>query len=322
MNQVATTPAPTEQQIQMKNFSLEVAKLKPGMMSVLPKGMTSERIQRLALSVVQRTPELLQCTKDSMMLAIMQCAQLGMEPDGLLGQAYILPYKQTAQLIMGYKGLIRLALNSGRYNRIDATEIYEKDDLTISWAAAEPVILNQYFGDDPGKITGYLAIATEKGGGFNFKFMTAKQMEKFDKKANVWKSNPVEMGKKTVLRRLLKYMDSNVERVLATEDLIESGKNFSINEYGDIIEGAAEAKTSGLIDITEEKKESAADSMIAEIKKITKPHGVDNFVKSQGQNLLAIQQNDPEAYKGVMEAATARKAELATSTSDFPGDNI
>lgn len=85
-------------------------------------------------------------------------------------------------------------------------------------------------------------------------------------------------------------------------------------------EDAPEAKP----DIPESKpeKESAADGMIATVKTLTKVQAVDNFLKSQGANLMQLKGTDEAGYSRFMDAVTARKAELAAPVSDFPGDRV
>src|SRR5262245_29341353 len=86
----------------------------------LPRHMSADRMLRVAMTSVQRNPLLLDCTPVSLVGAIIQSSQLGLEPDGELGEAYLIPYRNNkkggqreVQFQTGYKGLLKLARNSG-----------------------------------------------------------------------------------------------------------------------------------------------------------------------------------------------------------------
>ncbi|MGQ0517735.1 recombinase RecT, partial [Bacillus sp. D-CC] len=80
-------------------------KMAPRFAEVLPKHMSMDRMSRIALTTIRTNPKLLECKVPSLMGAVMQAVQLGLEP-GLLGHCYILPYKSEATFIIGYKGMI------------------------------------------------------------------------------------------------------------------------------------------------------------------------------------------------------------------------
>ena len=87
---------------------------KPAMTGVLPKHITADKMVRVALGAVRTTPQLLKCDQMSLLGAIMESATLGLEPNGVLGDAYLVPYKKVCQFIPGYKGLVKLAIQSHR----------------------------------------------------------------------------------------------------------------------------------------------------------------------------------------------------------------
>lgn len=70
--------------------------------------MTPERFMRMALSAINNTPKLAECTQISFLAALMNAAQLGLEPNTPLGQAYLIPYNNKGtmecQFQIGYKG--------------------------------------------------------------------------------------------------------------------------------------------------------------------------------------------------------------------------
>lgn len=94
--------------------------------NALPKGLTAERMTRVVLTAINRTPKLLECTKESLWQAVLDCAALGLFPDAL-GRAYLVPYKGKCQLIIGYKGLIDLMYRSDRIDMIQVGAVHAGD---------------------------------------------------------------------------------------------------------------------------------------------------------------------------------------------------
>src|SRR5262245_12059070 len=113
-------------QIQFKHL-LESPNMQASLQAALPKHLTAARMIRVVLGAMQRTPELLNCTPESVLVAIMQSAALGMEPDGILGQGYLIPYGRQCQFIIGYRGLCQLARQSGQVVNIWAEVVFERD---------------------------------------------------------------------------------------------------------------------------------------------------------------------------------------------------
>lgn len=98
----------------------------------LPSVMTPERFTRIALSAVSNNDKLAACTPQSFLAAMMNAAQLGLEPNTPLGQAYLIPYGGACQFQIGYKGLIDLAYRSGEVKMIDAQVVYEMMSLSMN----------------------------------------------------------------------------------------------------------------------------------------------------------------------------------------------
>lgn len=108
-----------------------VKALEPEIRRALPAVITPERFTRMALSAINNTPELADCTPMSFIAALMNAAQLGMEPNTPLGQAYLIPYRNKGtlecQFQLGYKGLIDLAYRTGQIQIIQAQAVREYD---------------------------------------------------------------------------------------------------------------------------------------------------------------------------------------------------
>ena len=201
----------------------------------LPKHMNPERLMRVAITSVTSNPKLLECYVPTLIGGIIQCSQMGLEPNTVLGHAYLIPFynskkKRTdAQVIIGYKGLIDLARRSGQINSIAAHAVRKNDDFEYEYGLTEKLRHVPAEGDR-GDITHFYAVAHMKDGGHAFEVMTAAAVTKI-RNAGQGKNNPVwsdhfeEMGRKTAIRRLAKYLPLSVEMAtaVAMEDATERG---------------------------------------------------------------------------------------------------
>jgi len=207
-------------------------KSKPQIALALPRHLSADRMLRIAMTSIQRTPKLLECNEISLVGAIIQAAQLGLEPDGVLGYAYLVPYGKIVQLIPGYKGLVQLARRSGEISTIMAHEVRRGDNFRYQYGANP--ILDHTPSDEPADaraITHFYAVARLKDGGVQFEVLTKAQTDahrdRYSKaaKEGPWVTEYVEMGKKTALRRLCKLLPASIElqRAVALDELAEIG---------------------------------------------------------------------------------------------------
>ena len=182
----------------------------------LPSVITPERFTRMVLSAISTNPQLGSCTPQSFLGAMMSAAQLGLEPNTPLGQAYILPYKNKgtleAQFQLGYKGLIDLAYRSGDVEVVQAHIVYENDTFECEFGL-EPKLTHVPADTNRGKAVKVYAMFKTKAGGYGFEVMSMddvknhaqKYSKSFGSSFSPWSTNFEEMAKKTVLKRCLKY---------------------------------------------------------------------------------------------------------------------
>ena len=225
---------PTMQQY-IKQMEGEIAK-------ALPSVITPERFTRITLSALSANKQLAQTTPQSFLGAMMTAAQLGMEPNTPLGQAYLIPYRNHGQLEcqfqLGYKGLIDLAYRSGEVSIIQAQVVYEN-----------------------------YAMFRTKDGGFGYDVMSVEDVRNHAKRFSKaysngpWQTNFEEMAKKTVLKRVLKYapLKSDFVRAVAQDETIKTkisedmysvsddtvieAENFTVDETtGEVIESDGDAQ--------------------------------------------------------------------------------
>lgn len=194
----------------------------------LPSVLTPERFTRIVLSALSSTPKLQECTPASFLGAMMQAAQLGVEPNTPLGQAYLIPRKNNkkggimeCQFQLGYKGMIDLAYRSGDVSVIDAQAVYENDDFYYEYGL-EPKLTHKPVLNDRGKPIAYYAIFRTKDGGYGFQVMSDSDVRIFATKysesfkggySSPWATSFEEMAKKTVMKRTLKYAPMKTEFV-------------------------------------------------------------------------------------------------------------
>jgi recombination protein RecT len=89
--------------------------------SILPEYLSYERFKHMALMAVAKTPALQQCKLSSVYLSLMECARLGLYPDGR--QAAIVPFKDSAVLIPMVQGVIELMLRSPKVAKVEARAV-------------------------------------------------------------------------------------------------------------------------------------------------------------------------------------------------------
>lgn len=205
-------------------------KMKGQIAVALPKHLSADRMIRVAMTSVQRVPKLLDCTRESLVGAIVQASQLGLDVDGVLGHAYLVPYSNTVQLIVGYKGLVDLARRSGQISTIYARAVYEKDRFEYSYGLDQACSHVPSLEEDRGKLTHVYAVAHLKDGGRQFEVMSRAEVEAIRKRSKAGNSGPwvtdyEEMSKKTVLRRLCKMLPASVElaRAVALDEHVDAG---------------------------------------------------------------------------------------------------
>jgi recombination protein RecT len=216
-----------------------VKAMTPAIKKALPRVMTPERFTRITMTALSSNPKLQETTPQSFMGAMMTAAQLGLEPNTPLGQAYLIPFKNKGRLEcqfqLGYKGLIDLAYRSGAVTIIQAHTVYENDEFEFEFGL-EPKLHHVPTQDaDKGNPEWFYAMFRTKDGGFGFDVMSvedvkahaAKYSQSYGSSYSPWKTNFEEMAKKTVLKKVLKYAPLKTEfmRELDSDESVKSEVN-------------------------------------------------------------------------------------------------
>ena len=211
-----------------------VRAMAPELKKALPSVLTPERFTRIALSALNNTPQLKQCTPMSFISALLTAAQLGLEPNTPLGQAYLIPYKNKGtlecQFQIGYKGLIDLAYRNGQMQTIQAQAVYENDYFEYEYGL-EPKLIHRPAYADRGEVTYFYGLFRTVNGGYGFSVMSKADMDAFaktyskafDSSYSPWKTNYEEMAKKTVIKQTLKYapIKTDLQRALTADETIK-----------------------------------------------------------------------------------------------------
>ena len=186
------------------------------------------------IEIVTGSPELQQCDPQSILSESLKAASIHLPLNKALGRCYVVPFKNkgvlTATMIIGYKGYIQLAKNSGKYRNINADVVYEGQITYTNYLTGEIKIDHAPTSD---KVVGFFAYIEELNGFNKTLFMTIEQIAhyaktyvpylKFNNKVTEdtikqklqnhathgpeqgigWMSDSVTMAKKTCLRQLL-----------------------------------------------------------------------------------------------------------------------
>ncbi|MEK4555574.1 recombination protein RecT [Jeotgalicoccus sp. FSL K6-3177] len=236
-----------------------IEQMAPAMAQALPKHMDIDRLTRMALTTIRTTPQLKEADVPSLLGAVMQSAQLGLEP-GPLGQCYLLPFRNNkkgiveVQFIIGYKGMIDLARRSGHISTIYAHAVHENDKFEYE-LGLHADLKHVPAEEDKGAFKGAYAVAHFKDGGYQFEYMPKAEIEKrkgrskaANSKYSPWATDYEEMAKKTVVRHMWKYLPISVEMQNVVTQDEGTGKNikditpdedsFVVVDYPQIEDGA------------------------------------------------------------------------------------
>lgn len=262
LNQTDEVSVQVPVKVKQKTIGELLAGQKKQIEAALPKHLTSDRMLRIVMTEIRKNPDLKNCTSASLIGSVIQCSQLGLEPGSSLGHAFLVSYKNNkkniteCQFIIGYRGMIDLARRSGEVVSIAARSVYGNDKFEYCYGIDEKCIHLPSMGDR-GEFIGAYVVVKFKDGGHQFDFMSKAEIEKIrdktpgykywlssGKKGNIpiWESHFEEMSKKTVIRRLFKYLPISIElqRAINLDEDAERGAQ----DNSHIIDGEFEVDSS------------------------------------------------------------------------------
>lgn len=223
--------------------------MKKHLAMALPKHLTPDRMIRVALTTITRTPKLADCDQASFFKAIFECSQWGLEPDGR--RAHLIPFVNKrkgiveCQLIIDYKGLAELAYRSGFVQSIHAQEVRDGDIFDFNMGQVLKHVPHAFRRDPgkpskPGEIYAYYCIVEMIGESRKCEVMSVDEVSAIRdnsqgykaaikyKSSSPWIDYPIEMGKKTVFRRCSKWLPLSAE--------FRSAVDHDDSEYVEVID--------------------------------------------------------------------------------------
>ena len=186
--------------------------------NALPSHLKPDRFIRVALTAMTRTPRLAECDQHSFFNALLTLSQLGIEPDGR--RAHLIPFRNNkrgiveCQLIVDYKGLVELAMRSGTVSSIHADVVCENDAFDYDRGELKTHRID--FKKPRGPVYAAYAMVRFKDGTEKCDVMTRDEIEGVRsrskaKNSGPWETDWNEMAKKTVFRRLSKWITLSPE---------------------------------------------------------------------------------------------------------------
>ena len=238
-----------------------------------------ERAQQFATHIAimaQKEPKIRNAKPESVVAAMMACVHLNLMPNTPEGLAYIIPYGDSIQFQVGYKGLVKLAQRSGQIKSLNAELIFEGDEWDVELGTERKLTHKPNFDvdrTDYSKVTHAYMTAVLINGDRVFEVMTRKELDKIQNSSKAqsgdtpWKKWPAEMAKKSVVKRATKLLPSSDEDTrLQYAAVFDSWGEVGKLDFrdGEIIEGeaadaedASEARRKRIIAAENKRKEQS-----------------------------------------------------------------
>lgn len=204
-----------------------------------------DRFIAVAFQTVMRAPHLQKCDPLSLVMSIKDAAALKLSVDGPLGQAWIVPYAGKAQMQLGYKGVIALALRAGSVLSIDADVVWAWDKYRIVKGSEDRIEVEPMpppddadFSNIDNIVLAY-AVAHMRGGVSKMRFLWKKQIlesrersqgyktaVKYGRTDSPWMQHPAAMAAKTAIHRLGKQLELSADdmRALNADEARDEGR--------------------------------------------------------------------------------------------------
>lgn len=291
-------PALQEKAVSLRDY-LFSDNVKPVLESAVPRWLSIDRLLRIVFSSTMKNPKLLDCTRESLVQSVMQCAQLGLEP--ILGRAHLVPYNNKkymngqwvkvleCQMQVGYQGFVDLGRRTGDVADIWGENVYENDEFDLQSGMERTLHHRPWFMDlekrkigKGGNIIGAYVVWQFKDGTKHPHFMPIhdihKRREKSQayrwaetgdpkkggsKKDSIWHEWPEEQNLKTVIKHSSKLVPLSIEFMQGVEldNMNEIGKGSA--SAGFMLPGstlpAIESPTGSASDLADKIKENGAD---------------------------------------------------------------
>lgn len=292
--------------------------------AVAAEHMKPERMMRLMANAIRTTPKLGQCDPLTLLGSMMTCASLGLEPNTVLGHAYLIPFENKrkglteVQLVLGYKGMVDLARRSGHVVNIHADVVYEADEFSFEYGSnqhlkhvpagerSKPVYAYCHAKLTDGEafiVLPYAEVLKVRNGSQGYKTAT-----KYGKKDTPWIAHEHQMARKTAVRALFNELPISVEKVsdaLQVDDNRANFANFAMHpefgapETGQTIEGEAVDEGQEETEATDEREDSHDNDAPEPAKKAR-----GKSAKSQPEKTAEPESNEVDGTSGLVDNIT------------------
>lgn len=268
----------------IEQFKSQMVRSRGEFAMALPSNISPEKFQRVAMTVVSQSPDLLGADRRSLLGACMKCAQDGLVPDGREAALVIFKAKDRAtdqwiskvQYMPMLAGLLKRARNTAEIASVASHVVYAADEFGIEYGDEERLFHKPKIDGDRGKPIGAYAVARLKDGSILREWMTVAEIEKVRAVSKSGKFGPWvdwwdEMARKTVFRRLSKWLPTDAEdsKIRSAHQIAERDDRLGAPE-GDadaspILEGEAVDVTPSRLDALEGGIENASEEDLASL---------------------------------------------------------
>ena len=241
-----------------KSIEALLTKSRSSWAALLPSHIKPETMLRSVMAAISKTPELLACDPTSIVLSVAQACALGLPPNTPLGLSYLVPFKGTCQLIPGYRGLIRLAVQSGEVQSIESRVVYSRDAFEIHMGTDPRIDHSPSLSADRGDMVGVYSVAKLRSGATTFEWMSIGEINAIRDRSKAkgdgpWVTDYAEMARKTVVRRHGKYLPCSEERFAQALQL-QAAAEAGVPDFSDVIDVVGEVEE-------DKPQESRTDAM-------------------------------------------------------------
>jgi recombination protein RecT len=170
------------------------------------------------LDLVSRSSKLQMCSVDSIIEAVYRAVSLGLDPSGMTDEGYLTPRGGRAVFVPGYRGLLKIAYENPRVGLIEAHVVRKRDHFELRYGDPEGHVvdhrprLDVAEGDENPAVGTYAICWWRDCRQPLVEWMTAEEIEVNAERSgnrdedSPWVTDWGEMARKTVLKRLLKYI--------------------------------------------------------------------------------------------------------------------
>jgi len=256
---------------------------KKTLIKIAPQGTDVDRIIRVAMFETVKNERLIQCSPSSVYMALAKACELDLVAGGVLHRASLVPMWDkkskgyNAELWIEYTGLMDLVKRSGEVAHFKAEVVHDNDEFEHSFDLENGEVLrHKKCHDNPGNLLLAYAVCFFKDGQRQVEVMRKDQINKIRKSSRSpdsgpWSQHTEEMWRKTVIRRICKYLPLTPKTTAVLQHDIQSDFGSVIEleptESNDVVGQDNTEQPDNVIDVqaTESKQKSKRSSKVKDL---------------------------------------------------------